>query len=70
MNLFNSRLSRLEERLMKNLKDTKMTFPHETQLIESGLALMWDLNQVTQEAIKDFVKKTKFVYQHKPLWKK
>jgi hypothetical protein len=54
MNLFTFRLAKLEKCLMKNLKDTKIAFPIETQLIESGLALMWNLNHVTQEAIKDF----------------
>lgn len=54
MALFGLKLSEVENRLFDNIKKTKSTFPEETQTIESGLALMRDVTQVTQDAVNDY----------------
>jgi hypothetical protein len=57
MNLFGSELNNVERRMLKNSTNTKAVFPEETQLIEVGLALLWNLTQVTNNAKKDFATK-------------
>ena len=54
MTLFGLKLSEVESRLFDNIKKTKSIFLEETQMIEFGLALMRDLTQVTQDAVKDY----------------
>jgi len=54
MVLFGSKLSEVESRLLDNVKKTKSVFPEETQEIEFGLALMRDLTQITQDAVKEY----------------
>jgi hypothetical protein len=54
MAIFGFNLSKVESRLFENMKKTKSVFPEETQHIEFGLALMWNLTQVTQEAVNDY----------------
>lgn len=54
MTMFGSKLAEVESRLFDNIKKTKSIFPEETQRIEFGLALMRDLTQVTQDAVKDY----------------
>jgi hypothetical protein len=60
MNIFGSQLNIVERSMLKNSTNTKRIFPEETQLIEFGLALMWDLTQVTRNAKKDFSTKPNF----------
>lgn len=48
MTLFGSKLAVVESRLFGNLKRTKEVFPEETQTIESGLALMRSVTEVSQ----------------------
>ena len=53
MVLFSPQLHKVETRLIENTSKTKKLFPEETNLIEYGLALMWNLDSVVNEAKKD-----------------
>jgi hypothetical protein len=57
MTLFGLKLSKIENRLLDNVKKTKSVFPEETRMMESGFVLMLDLTQVPQDAVNDFKKK-------------
>ncbi len=50
MSLFGDNLGMLESRIRKNSSVTKEVFPEECNLIEVGLALMWDFTAITREA--------------------
>ena len=54
MNIFGSQLKEIEERLMKNIVNTKKVFPEETKLLEYGLALMWNAENILRKSYKDF----------------
>lgn len=60
MTLFGAKFTEVESHLFENLKKTKAIFPEETQILEHGLALMWNLTQVTYDAMKDFRTKPNF----------
>jgi hypothetical protein len=62
--LFSSKLSEVENRLLGNTKKTKAAFPEETQLLESGLALMRDLSYGTQDTVRDFEKNPDLLTNH------
>jgi len=64
MVLFGLKLSEIETRLLENIKKTKSIFPEEIQRIEFGLALMRDLTQVTQDAVKDYKTKPNLYANH------
>jgi hypothetical protein len=62
--LFGSKLAVIESRLIENIQKTKEVFPEEIQRIEFGLALMRDVTQVTQYAVKDYGTKPDLVTNH------
>jgi hypothetical protein len=64
LSLFGSNLTEVEARLFENLKKTKAVFPEETQRIEWGLALMRDLTQITEDAVKDYQTKPNLFTNH------
>lgn len=54
--MFGLKLSEIESHLFKNIKKTKIAFPQETQSLECGLALMFDLTQAINETIGEMTK--------------
>jgi hypothetical protein len=64
MILFSSKLSEVENRLLSNAKKTKGAFSEETQLLESGLALMHDMAYGTQDTVRDFKKTPNLLTNH------
>ena len=64
MTLFGVKLADVESRLFENLKMTKGVFPEETLHLEVGLALMRDLTQITEEAVKEYPKKPNLFTNH------
>lgn len=54
MSLFGQKLRVMEGCFLINASNTKKVFPEETELIEFGLALMWNSNSVINQAKEDF----------------
>jgi hypothetical protein len=57
MVLSSKRFSEVKENIAKNCVKTKQVFPEETQHIENGLALLWEVTQSANDAEKEFSKK-------------
>ena len=64
MILFSSKLSEVENRLLSNIKKTKVAFSEETQLVESGLILMRDMAHGTQDTVRDYEKNPNLLTNH------
>jgi len=58
MNVFGIKLSKVDSHLDNNIRLTKKVFPEETKAMEFGLALMFRLNDIINEALT--------IYKNKP----